>query len=318
MRRLGRSGLKVSPVWLGGNPFGWTIDEKQSMAVLDAYVGAGGNAIDTADSYSLWKAGNVGGESEAIIGNWHTSRRSRHAVVIATKVFTRMGNLPHEAGLSRRWIMEAVENSLRRLQTDYIDLYQAHSDDPETPLEESLRAFDDLVSHGKVRYIGCSNYSAWRLTQALWVSDRRGYVRYESVQPRYNLVDREGYETDLEPMIRAHEIGVVCYYGLASGFLTGKYQQGQPLPPSMRAGGVQQSYFNDRGWRTLAAVENVARRVNATPSQVALAWVIQRPGMTAPIASATTADQARELLGAANVALDAAATQELDVASAWK
>ncbi|TAK21387.1 MAG: aldo/keto reductase [Chloroflexota bacterium] len=318
IRRLGRSGLKVSSVWLGGNTFGWTTDEKASFAVLDAYVEGGGNAVDSADSYSRWAPGNVGGESEIVLGNWLKSRKNRHQVVVATKVATRMGDLPHEAGLSRRWIMEAVEHSLRRLQVDYIDLYQAHRDDPETPLDETMRAFADLIQQGKVRYIGASNYSAWRLTRTIWESDRGGHPRFESIQPKFNIVDRDEYERELEPMIREFEVGVVTYSSLASGFLSGKYQRGGTLPTSKRAGGVERSYFNDRGWRILDAVQAVAGRLNATPSQVALAWIIQRPGMTAPIASATTPEQAREILGAATLRLDVEAVASLDSASAWK
>lgn len=305
-------------MWLGGNTFGWTTDEKASFAVLDAYVEGGGNAVDSADSYSRWAPGNVGGESEIVLGNWLKSRKNRHQVVVATKVATRMGDLPHEAGLSRRWIMEAVEHSLRRLQVDYIDLYQAHRDDPETPLDETMRAFADLIQQGKVRYIGASNYSAWRLTRTLWESDRGGYPRFESIQPKFNIVDRDEYERELEPMIREFEVGVVTYSSLASGFLSGKYQRDGTLPASKRAGGVERSYFNDRGWHILDAVKAVAGRLGATPSQVALAWIIQRPGMTAPIASATTPEQAREILGAAALRLDVEAVASLDSASAWK
>jgi aryl-alcohol dehydrogenase-like predicted oxidoreductase len=202
MRSLGRSGLKIAPLMLGSNTFGWTTDEKETFAVLDAYVEAGGNAVDTADVYSRWAPGHKGGESETILGSWLKERRNRHDVVVATKVASRMGDKPHEAGLSRRWIMQAVEASLQRLRTEYLDLYQAHSDDQETPLEETLRAFDDLVQQGKVRYVGASNYQAWRLTRALWESDKRGFVRYESIQPKYNLVDRAEYERELEPLCR--------------------------------------------------------------------------------------------------------------------
>jgi aryl-alcohol dehydrogenase-like predicted oxidoreductase len=318
LRQLGRSGLKIAPLMLGGNTFGWTTDEAASFAVLDAYVEGGGNAIDTADSYSRWVPGNRGGESEAIIGKWLRARGNRHDVVVATKVASRMGDRPHEAGLSRRWIMQEVEASLGRLQSDYIDLYQAHQDDRETPLEETLRAFDDLVRQGKVRYVGASNHAAYRLTRTLWESDRRGFVRYESVQPKYNLVDRADYERELEPLCRELQVGVVTYSSLASGFLSGKYRSGQPLPQSKRAGGVERGYFNARGWRALEAVEAVARRLGATPSQVALAWIVQRPGITAPIASATSPEQARELLGAVELQLDDEATKQLDEASAWR
>lgn len=315
MRRLGRSGLKVAPLWLGGNTFGWTTDEAGSHAVLDAYLEEGGNVVDTADVYSRWAPGNRGGESETVLGSWMRSRGNRHDVVVATKVCSRMGDAPHEAGLSRRWIMLAVEASLRRLQTDYIDLYQAHSDDADTPLDETLRAFDDLVRQGKVRYIGASNYRAWRLTRALWESDRRGLARYESIQPKYNLFDRAEYERDLEPLCREQEIGVVTYSSLASGFFSGKYRRDAPLPTSKRAGGIERSYMNDRGFRILDAVDEVARGRGATASQVALAWVVQRPGITAPIASATTAKQVEELLGALRVKLTKDDLERLDRAS---
>ncbi|HEV8638471.1 MAG TPA: aldo/keto reductase [Chloroflexota bacterium] len=316
LRRLGRSGLKIAPLMLGGNTFGWTTDEGASFAVLDAYVEGGGNAVDTADSYSRWVPGNKGGESEAIIGKWLRARGNRHDVVVATKVASRMGDKPHEAGLSRRWIVPEVEASLRRLQTDYIDLYQAHSDDQETPLDETLRAFDDLVGQGKVRYVGASNYAAWRLARALWESDRRGFVRYESIQPKYNLVDRAEYERELEPLCREQQVGVITYSSLASGYLSGKYKQGQPPPDSKRAGGVERNYFNARGWRALEAVEQVARGLGATPTQVALAWIVHRPGITAPIASATSPEQVKELLGALELTLDQAALEQLDQASA--
>lgn len=316
MRRLGRSGLKVAPLWLGGNTFGWTTDEAGSHAVLDAYLEEGGNVVDTADVYSRWAPGNRGGESETVLGSWMRSRGNRHDVVVATKVCSRMGDAPHEAGLSRRWIMLAVEASLRRLQTDYIDLYQAHSDDADTPLDETLRAFDDLVRQGKVRYIGASNYRAWRLTRALWESDRRGLARYESIQPKYNLFDRAEYERDLEPLCREQEIGVVTYSSLASGFFSGKYRRDAPLPTSKRAGGIERSYMNDRGFRILDAVDEVARGRGATASQVALAWVVQRPGITAPIASATTPEQVREIMGATTLGLDSDELAALDRASA--
>ena len=318
LRQLGRSGLKIAPLMLGGNTFGWTTDEAASFAVLDAYVEGGGNAIDTADSYSRWVPGNRGGESEAIIGKWLRARGNRHDVVVATKVASRMGDRPHEAGLSRRWIMQEVEASLGRLQSDYIDLYQAHQDDRETPLEETLRAFDDLVRQGKVRYVGASNHAAYRLTRTLWESDRRGFVRYESVQPKYNLVDRADYERELEPLCREDGVGVITYSSLGSGFFSGKYRSGQALPASPRAGGVERQYFNERGWRILAAVDAVAKEHGATTAQVALAWIVHRPGITAPIASATSPEQARELLGAVELQLDDEATKQLDEASAWR
>src|SRR5919198_3576943 len=230
MRKLGRSGLKVAALCLGGNTFGWTTDQKASEAVLDAYVEAGGNFIDTADVYSRWAPGNKGGESETVLGAWMAARGNRQAIVMATKVCGPMGPGPNDAGLSRQHIMQGVEASLKRLQTDYIDLYQAHWDDRDTPLDETLRAFDDLVRQGKVRYVGASNYVAYRLTRALWESDVRGFVRYESIQPKYNLVFRDEYERALEPLCLEQQIGVIPYSTLASGFLSGKYRRGEALP----------------------------------------------------------------------------------------
>src|ERR1044071_9930454 len=222
MRKLGRTGLKVAALCLGGNTFGWTTDQAASEAVLDAYVDAGGNFIDTADVYARWAPGNTGGESETALGAWMHARGHRARVIIATKVMGPMGPGPNDTGLSRAHIVDAVEASLRRLRTDYIDLYQAHWDDRETPLDETLRAFDDLVRQGKARYIGASNYHAWRLTRALWESEVRGYVRYESIQPKYNLVFRDEYERELEPLCLAEGVGVIPYSSLASGFLSGK------------------------------------------------------------------------------------------------
>src|SRR5262245_22367160 len=273
MRTLGRTGLRVAALCLGGNTFGWTTDQAASEAVLDAYLEAGGNFIDTADVYSRWAPGNKGGESETVLGKWMTARKNRPTVLMATKVMGPMGPGPNDTGLSRQHIMEGVEASLRRLQTDYIDLYQAHWDDRETPLEETLRAFDDLVSQGKVRYIGCSNYHAWRLTRALWESDKRGYVRYECLQPKYNLVFRDEYERELEPLCREQGVGVIPYSSLGSGFLSGKYRPGASLPSTARAVGVQKGYMNDRGFTVLAAVDKAAGKVGATTAQVALSWL---------------------------------------------
>jgi aryl-alcohol dehydrogenase-like predicted oxidoreductase len=318
MRKVGRTGLKVSALCLGGNTFGWTTDQKVSEAVLDAYVEAGGNFIDTADVYSRWAPGNKGGESETVLGTWLASRKNRAAVLIATKVMGPMGPGPNDSGLSRTHIMEGVEASLRRLKTDYIDLYQAHWDDKETPLEETLRAFDDLVHQGKVRYLGCSNYQAWRLTRALWESDRHGYARYECLQPKYNLVIRDEYERELEPLCLEQGVGVIPYSSLASGFLSGKYRSGEPMPKTARAAGVEKTYMNERGFRVLAAVEKVAAAANATPAQVSLSWLAHRPGITAPIASATTVVQLKELVGGIELKLDAEATAALDQAGAWR
>jgi aryl-alcohol dehydrogenase-like predicted oxidoreductase len=318
MRTLGRTGMKVAALCLGGNTFGWTTDQKASEAVLDAYMEAGGNFIDTADIYSKWVPGNTGGESETAMGAWMAARRNRPAVIVATKLGGPMGPGPNDGGLSRRRMMQAVEASLTRLQTDYIDLYQAHWDDRDTPLDEALRAFDDLVRQGKVRYIGASNHVAWRLTRALWESDRHGYVRYECLQPKYNLVIRDEYERELEGLCLEQGIGVIPYSSLASGFLSGKYRKGAEKPATARAAGVEKIYMNDRGFRVLAAVEKVAAGVGATPAQVALAWLVHRPGITAPIASATSVAQLKEIAGAVDLKLDAEATKTLDQASAWR
>jgi aryl-alcohol dehydrogenase-like predicted oxidoreductase len=318
MRRLGRTGLRVAALCLGGNTFGWTTDQRASEAVLDAYVEAGGNFIDTADVYSRWAPGNSGGESETVLGQWLKARGQRHAVVIATKGMGPMGPGPNDTGLSRAHILDAVEDSLRRLHTDYIDLYQAHWDDRDTPLDETLRTLDDLVRQGKVRYIGASNYHAWRLTRALWESDKRGLVRYESIQPKYNLVFRDEYERELEPLCLEQQIGVIPYSSLGSGFLSGKYRRGQAMPMTARAAGVEKTYMTDRGFTVLEAVDQVAKKVGATPSQVALSWLAHRPGITAPIASATSVEQLREILGAIELTLDEEATAALDRASAWR
>jgi aryl-alcohol dehydrogenase-like predicted oxidoreductase len=317
-RRLGRTGLKVATLCLGGNTFGWTTDQKASEAVLDAYMEAGGNFIDTADVYSRWAPGNKGGESETALGVWMAARRNRHAVIMATKVCGPMGPGPNDAGLSRQHIVQGVEASLARLQTDYIDLYQAHWDDKETPLDETLRAFDDLVRAGKVRYLGASNYVAHRLTRALWESDRHGVARYECLQPKYNLVIRDEYERELEPLCLEQQVGVIPYSSLASGFLSGKYRPEGALPATARAAGVQKTYMTARGFAVLAAVEKVAAGHGVTPTQVALAWLAQRPGITAPIASATSVAQLKELLAGVALKLDGEATKALDQASAWR
>ncbi len=317
-RRLGRTGLKVSALCLGGNQFGWTSDEPTSFAVLNAFTEAGGNFIDTADAYSTWVEGHSGGESETILGRWMRSRGNRSDVVLATKVGSRMGQNPNDVGLSRRHIMAAVEGSLRRLQTDYIDLYQAHWPDAETPLDETLRAFDDLIRQGKVRYIGASNFSAWMLTRALWESDRHNYARFESFQPLYNLADRADFERELEPLCLDQQLGVITYSSLASGFLTGKYRKDKPLPATPRVEDVQADYMTERHFALLDEIDRVAASHDATPAQVALAWLIARPSVTAPIAGATSVAQVRELLGATQLQLDAESIAALDRASDWR
>ena len=314
-RRMGRTGLYVTPICFGGNVLGWTMDQQRSYDVLDTFVAGGGNFIDSADVYSRWAPGHVGGESERILGDWMQARNNRNSLIIATKVGMRMDDGPNGEGLSRYRIIKHVEDSLKRLKTDYIDLYQSHADDLNTPLDETLRAYDDLISSGKVRYIGASNFAAWRLTKALWVSDRHNLARYECVQPRYNLVMRADYERELEPMCISEGVGVITYSSLASGFFSGKYRAGQALPTSPRAGGVQANYMNERGFKILAAVDAVAKELNTTSGQVALAWIMARPGITAAIASGTTVDQVKDLTASAELVLPAAAIASLTEAS---
>ena len=307
MRTIGKSDVKVTPLCLGGNVFGWTIDQARSFEVLDAFVAGGGDFIDTADVYSSWAPGNSGGESETIVGNWMRARGNRAQVVIATKLGSKMGE--GMEGLSAAYMVKAVEASLKRLQTDVIDLYQAHIDDDKTPLEETMAAFDALKKQGKVRAIGASNYNGARLSESLRISAARGIARYDCLQPNYNYIDREPYEGDLRPLCLAENVGVIPYFSLARGFLTGKYQPGKAMPETARAGGVQKSYFNDAGWAALSKVEHAARELNATPAQVALAWLMAQTDITAPIASATTAAQTAELLGA--LKLDGAKARSL-------
>jgi len=313
-RKLGRTDLDVSVLCFGGNVFGWTTDAARSAAVLDAFMEAGGNFVDSADVYSRWVPGNSGGESEKILGQWMKDRGNRSDVIVATKLGSPMGD--DKQGLSKTYMVQAVEDSLSRLQTDYIDLYQAHRDDQQTPLEETMGAFDALVKAGKVRWIGASNFSAARLAEANAVAATGGWARYESIQPPYHLLQRSDYEAELEPLCQREEIGVITYSSLASGFLTGKYRPDGALPASGRASGVQQKFMNDRGWAVLAAVESVAARLGATPGQVALAWIAGRPGMTGPIASATTTEQLKDLAAGVDLRLDADAVATLDAASA--
>jgi len=312
MRRLGRSDLRVSPLCFGGNVFGWTVDEATSFRLLDAFLDAGFNFIDTADVYSAWKPGNRGGESETILGKWMRERGNRDRVVVATKVGSEMG--PGQKGLSATYIRKAVEASLRRLQTDRIDLYQSHQDDTGTPLEETLRAYGDLIAAGKVRAIGASNYEAKRLQEALDVSARSGLPRYECLQPGYNLYDRADYEGELEALCRENEIGVIPYFALASGFLTGKYRSEADMAGRARGGRVAR-YLDERGFGILAALDAVAAEHGATPAQVALAWLMARPGLTAPIASATATEQLDELVASVELMLDPAAIERLNEAS---
>jgi aryl-alcohol dehydrogenase-like predicted oxidoreductase len=313
-RPLGHSGLTVGPLAFGGNVFGWTIDEPTSFQLLDAFAAAGLTLIDTADDYSRWAPGNQGGESETIIGNWlKRSPANRDKVVIATKCGMEMG--PNQKGLSRDYILKAADASLRRLQTDRIDLYQAHQDDESTPLDETLDAFAQLVKQGKVRAIGASNYTAPRLAEALRVSRDRNLPRYESLQPHYNLAHRQEFEADLEPLCLKEKVGVIPYFSLASGFLTGKYRSEADLANRPRAGGVKK-YLDARGLGILAALDEVSRRHNSTPARVALAWLIARPSITAPIASATSLDQLNDLIEATRLQLDQESINLLNQASA--
>jgi aryl-alcohol dehydrogenase-like predicted oxidoreductase len=315
MRRFGRTGLKVSALCLGGNSFGWTTDEAASFLVLDAYVAGGGNFIDTADAYSRWVPGNKGGESETIIGSWLKSRGNRAGVIIGTKGFVQTGPGANERGLSRVHLMHAVEGSLGRMQTDYIDLYMSHFDDLETPQEETLRAYEDLIRHGKVRYIGAGHYSPVRLMRALWTSDKHGWARYESIEPEYNLFTRAIYEGDLESVVIDQGLAVITRSSLASGFLTGKYRRGSELPQSLRVPEVQRLYATERGFSILDELDKVAAQHNATVAQIALAWIMARPSVTAPIASATSIAQVQELVQATQIRLSPESLDALNAVS---
>ncbi|MCB0076676.1 MAG: aldo/keto reductase [Anaerolineales bacterium] len=316
-KRLGRTGLKVSELCLGTMQWGWTADENSAFEVMDEFVEAGGNFIDTADIYSRWVEGNEGGVSETVIGRWMRARGNRDQIVLATKVRGPMGDGPNDQGLSRAHIMDAVDASLRRMQTDYIDLYQSHAFDADTPIDETLRAYDDLVRAGKVRYVGASNYPAWRLMQALWSADTNGTARYDSLQPHYNLAHRAEFERELKALCEQYGIGVIPYSPLAGGFLTGKYSR-DAATNSQRADGVRNKYFNEAGWRTLDALRGVANEVGSTPIAVALAWQLAQPVITAPIIGANSVEQLRGSLAATNVGLSDAQVQRLNDASAWK
>ena len=313
-RTLGSLGLKVSPIMLGGNVFGWTIDEKQSFAILDHFAGRGFNFIDTADMYSNWIPGNQGGESETILGNWFKQSGNRDKIILATKLGNPMGE--GKKGLSAAYIKEAVEASLTRLQTDYIDLYQAHIDDKETSLTETLEAFTALVKEGKVRIIGASNYSGDRLREAENISRREGLARYETLQPHFNLYNREQYEKDLAPTVAEFSISVVPYFSLASGFLSGKYKTLADTEKANRAG-MLSKYFDERGLRILKALEALSKETGAKQATIALAWLLARPNILAPIASATTVEQLDEILAAADLKLAPEQLKKLSEASAY-
>jgi aryl-alcohol dehydrogenase-like predicted oxidoreductase len=306
-RNLGRSGIRVSPFALGGNVFGWTVNESVSFDILDEFTRAGFDLIDTADVYSTWVRGNTGGESETIIGNWIKKRNNRKAVIIATKVGKPMG--PGKTGLSGKYIRQAVEDSLKRLKTDYIDLYQSHDDDLQTPMEETLSVYTDLVREGKIRAIGASNFKAERLALSLAISETNGYVRYETLQPAYNLYDRH-IEKDLQPLCEKEGIGILAYYALASGFLTGKYRTEADLNKSVRGKGVAK-YLDPRGKHILARLDQLADRYQVSPARIALAWLLTRPALVAPIASATNTDQLKDLLKSTELRLDAEAVDLL-------
>ena len=312
LRRLGKSDLKVAPLVLGGNVFGWTADEATSFAILDAFVDGGFNMVDTADVYARWTPAG-GGASETVIGKWLAQGGKRDKVVLATKFGSEMGE--GMKGLSAKYMVEAVEASLKRLQTDYIDLYQSHRDDPDTPQEETAEAFDRLVKAGKVRAIGSSNFTPERLKSAIDIAEAKGLARYNSEQPLYNLYDRAGFEGGLQKVCIENEVGVIPYYGLASGFLTGKYRTEADLDKSPRGRGVKRM-MDARGMRILAALDQVSTAKSATPAQIALAWVMAQPGLTGPIASATSTAQLEELMGSARLTLSPEDLAALDAASA--
>lgn len=317
-KKLGRTGLKVSPLCMGTMQFGWSVGEDETQRILSATIDSGINFIDTADIYSKWVDGNAGGVSETYIGNWMKQNHiPRDQIVLATKVRGEMGTGPNDQGLSRVHIMQAVENSLRRLQTDYIDLYQAHWTDDDTPIEETLRAFDDLVKQGKVRYVGASNYAAWELMQALWTSDKYNLARFDSLQPHYNLIERDEFERELRSVCKTYEIGVIPYSPLAGGFLTGKYRRNTPLPESKRAEGRKRS-MTDKNMLLIDEMEVIALRHQAAISQVAIAWMLADPVITSPIIGATSIEQLNENLGALNIRLADDEIDSLNKLTAWK
>lgn len=312
-RQLGNSGIEVSPLAFGGNVFGWTIDEATSFKLLNAFVDAGFNVIDTADSYSRWAPGHTGGESETIIGNWLKQRSDRDKIIIATKVGSDMGE---GTNLKRHYILRSVEGSLKRLQTDYIDLYQSHFDDLNTPVEETMEAFATLVQQGKVRAIGASNLSIERLKASNDHSKANGLPRYETLQPHYNLYDRQKFEKDYQAYCVDINISVLPYFPLASGFLTGKYRSEKDFSKSIR-GSSMGKYMNERGFKILQALDEIAERYNITPATVSIAWLLAQPTIAAPIASATNTTQLDELINAANLNLDKEAIDLLNEASEY-
>lgn len=318
-RRLGRTGLKVSTICLGTMQFGWSTDEPAAHTIMSRAVELGINFFDTADVYSRWVDGNPGGVAETHIGNWLANGAVRRdQIILATKVKGEMGDGPNDRGLSRAHILNAVEASLRRLRTDYIDLYQTHSPDDETPLDETMRALDDLVRDGKVRYIGCSNYPAWLLVKSLWLSDLRNLARFDSLQPHYSYVHRAEFERELQPLCLDQGIGVIPYSPLGAGFLTGKYRRDTPMPDSARAKTVQRRYMNERGFAAIDKLEQIGRQHSATIAQTAIAWCLANPAVTSAIIGANSIAQLEDTARGAEVQLSAAEKEELDAVTAWK
>lgn len=312
-RQLGKTGLEIAPLVFGGNIFGWTVDQATSFKLLDAFVAAGFNSVDTADMYSKWVPGHTGGESEIIIGEWMKRSGNRNKVIVATKVGMDMGD--GKKGLSKSHILRSAEDSLRRLRTDYIDLFQSHIDDLDTPLEETLGAYAELIQQGKVRAIGASNHKAERLTAALETSRKSGLPAYQTLQPNYSLIERAEYESNLEPVCKKEGLGVINYFPLAGGFLSGKYRSEKDAAGKPRARNVTK-HLNERGFRILAALDQVAKKYNATPARISLAWLLARPSITAPIVSATNLEQLKDLISSVDLALDRDSIEFLNQASA--
>ncbi len=316
-RKLGRTGLKVSSLCLGTMQWGWTADQETAFAIMDAFVDRGGNFLDTADFYSRWLPGHAGGESEEIIGRWMKERHNRSNIILATKVRQPMGPGPNDQGLSRKHLLEAIDASLQRLHTDYIDLYLMHAFDAETPIDETLHTLDDMQRAGKVRYVGASNYPAWRLVEALWSADVHHKVRFDLLEPHYNLVHREEFERDLKTICEQYQIGVTPYSPLANGFLTGKYSRNN-TPESARAGSVLKRYNHDAAWHTLEVVQRIARELASTPSAVSLAWLLAQPVITAPIIGANSVTHLQQNMAALDVTLTTSQLAELNKASDWQ
>jgi aryl-alcohol dehydrogenase-like predicted oxidoreductase len=317
-RKVGRTGLKVSELCLGTMQFGWTADEKTSWAVMNAFVEAGGNFLDTADIYTNWAGdASYGGKTEEIMGRWMADRGNRDDLIIATKVRGRMWHGPNGEGLSRVHILRACEESLRRLKTEYIDLYQCHWADMNTPIEETLSALDDLVREGKVRYIGASNYPAWRLMEAVAVSDKRNYARFDCYQPEYSLMERQLFEYEAMPFCKHYGLGVIPYSPLAGGFLTGKYRRDGAKPESVRAGGILDRYGNDRGYTVIETLEEIGKAHDKTVAQTALAWMLTNPVITAPIIGANTVEQLRDTLNAVGYRLSDDEMTRLNDLTKW-